>query len=480
MNIKQHFSTIAAQAAEQGKNANEVISQRERLFKEKIVPALVAKKANDVAIKQARAEWYKQTDQVMQSAGLIPKAGQSSASFEKDKRAERAIKKSAETGSKLPIIGETILSTAENIGNTFGQGVGSMIEGAAGFIRDIGENETDSIAARTAEYGKNLKKGYEASASTLQKEIQAGGHGKIPQLASGVVQSIPAMALPMGAARGTVVGLSKLGATAAAPYIGLGVGTVAGHTQNYGEVRRNATTNLERDFPTWQHMQGNPVYEAEFNKYLQSGMDINQAKVQAHKTALDLISENAADKYGSMMTGLDFIAPSGAVLGSGILKKAPTSKIGKVLAGGGVSSELVKRQMTQPQRVGMAKLAPDLSLAANKAALGMVGKQALEEGLQGAIGEYGGQAASANIGGQSVQWGDVGKAFLEEAAIGGIMGVVCRLHPEPHLMIKLSPLPLIYAIRLTVYAKKKPQHVKSYQTQSSWATKKRLIAQQPI
>ena len=151
MNIKQHFSTIAAQAAEQGKNANEVISQRERLFNEKIVPALVAKKANDVAIKQARTEWYKQTDQVMQSAGLIPKAGQSSASFEKDKRAERAIKKSAETGSKLPIIGETILSTAENIGNTFGQGVGSMLEGAAGFIRDIGENETDSIAARTAE-----------------------------------------------------------------------------------------------------------------------------------------------------------------------------------------------------------------------------------------------------------------------------------------------------------------------------------------
>ncbi|WP_180051128.1 PLxRFG domain-containing protein [Acinetobacter sp. YH12211] len=422
MNIKQHFSTIAAQAAEQGKNANEVISQRERLFNEKIVPALVAKKANDVAIKQARAEWYKQTDQVMQSAGLIPKAGQSSASFEKDKRAERAIKKSAETGSKLPIIGETILSTAENIGNTFGQGVGSTIEGLAGFVRDIGENETDSIAARTAEYGKNLRKGYEASTSTMQKEIQAGGHGKIPQLASGAVQSVPAMALPMGAARGAAVGAAKLGATTAAPYIGLGVGVVAGHTQNYGEVRRNATTNLERDFPTWKHMQGNPVYEAEFNKYVQSGMDINQAKVQAHKTALDLISENAADKYGSMMTGLDFIAPSGAVLGSGILKKAPTSKIGKVLAGGGVSSELVKRQMTQPQRVGMAKLAPDLSLAANKAALGMVGKQALEEGLQGAIGEYGGQAASANIGGQSVQWGDVGKAFLEEAAIGGIMG----------------------------------------------------------
>ena len=422
MNIKQHFSTIAAQAAEQGINANEVISQRERLFKEKIVPALVAKKANDVAIKQARTEWYKQTDQVMQSAGLIPKAGQSSASFAKDKRAERAIKKSAETGSKLPIIGETILSTAENIGNTFGQGVGSMIEGAAGFIRDIGENETDSIAARTAEYGKNLKKGYEASASTMQKEIQAGGHGKVPQLASGAVQSVPAMALPMGAARGAAVGAAKLGATAAAPYIGLGVGAVAGHTQNYGEVRRNATTNLERDFPTWQHMQGNPVYEAEFNKYVQSGMDINQAKVQAHKTALDLISENAADKYGAMMTGLDFIAPSGAVLGSGILKKAPTSKVGKILAGGGVSSELVKRQMAQPQRVGMAKLAPDLSLAANKAAFGMVGKQALEEGLQGAIGEYGGQAASANIGGQSVQWGDVGKAFLEEAAIGGIMG----------------------------------------------------------
>ncbi|TCB14464.1 PLxRFG domain-containing protein [Acinetobacter sp. ANC 5045] len=422
MNIKQHFSTLVAQAAEQGKDASEIISQRDRLFNETIVPALAKKQANDVAIKQARTAWEKQTDQVMQSAGLIPKAGQSSASFAKDKRAERAIKKSAETGSKLPIIGETILSTAENIGNTFGQGVGSMIEGAAGFIRDIGENETDSIAARTAEYGKNLKKGYEESASTMQKEMQAGKHGKIPQLASGAVQSVPAMALPMGAARGAAVGVAKLGATAAAPYIGLGVGAVAGHTQNYGEVRRNATTNLERDFPTWQHLQGNPVYEAEFNKYLQSGMDINQAKVQAHKTALDLISENAADKYGAMMTGLDFIAPSGAVLGSGILKKAPTSKVGKILAGGEVSSELVKRQMAQAPRVGMAKLAPDLSLAANKAALGMVGKQALEEGLQGAIGEYGGQAASANIGGQSVQWGDVGKAFLEEAAIGGIMG----------------------------------------------------------
>ena len=417
MNINQHFNQLVAQAAEADRGTSELLSQRDRLFKDNIIPALVKRGANDADIVNARTKWNQQTEKQMQSAGLLPKPGQSSRSFVKDKRAERAIKKSAETGSKWPIIKETIISTGENIGNTFGQGVGSMIEGAAGFVRDIGENEQDSIAANLANYGKNLRKGYEDSASTLQKEIQSGEHGKIPQLAGGAIQSTPAMALPFGTAWGARAAAAKMGATASAPYIGLGVGVAAGHTQNYGEVRRNATANLERDFPTWEQLQGNPVYEQEFQKALDAGVQIDQARKQAHATALDQLSENAADVYGTAMTALDFIAPSGAVLGSGILNKAPNSKIGQALAGGKVNQALVSKHLNNAPK-GVSGLI-DTSLTANMAAAKMVGKQALEEGLQGAIGEYGAQSASANIGGQAVNWGDVGSAFLEEAVVGG-------------------------------------------------------------
>lgn len=423
MNINQHFSNLAAKAAAEGADASQLISQRERLFKDKVIPELTKRGANDTAIVQAREKWYSQTDKVMQSAGLLPKAGQNSRSFAKDKRAEKAVQEAAKTGSKLPIIKETIKSTGETIGNVFGQGVGSTIESAAGFVRDIGENEQDSLAARAANYGKNLRKEYEDSASSFQKELQAGDHGKAAQLSTGAIQSVPAMAMPFGVAKIVSKGAGALNATkAAAPYLGMGAGVVAGHTQNYGEVRRNATENLERDFPSWEKLQGNPLFEQNFQEKLNSGLGINQARQQAHAATLDTLSEQAANKYGSAMTAMDFIAPSGAVLGSGILKNAPTSKIGKALTGGGVDSALVKRGMQQVPRTGMAKLVPDMSIAANKAAAKMVGKQALEEGLQGGIGEYGAQAASANIGGTPVDYGKVGQTILEEGLVGGIMG----------------------------------------------------------
>lgn len=423
MNINQHFSNLATKAAQDGADASQLISQRERLFKDKVIPELTKRGANDTAIVRAREKWYSQTDKVMQSAGLLPKAGQNSRSFAKDKRADKANREAVKTGSNLPIIKDALRSTGETIGNLFGQGVGGMIEGAAGFVRDIGENEKNSTSARIAKYGKNLKKDYENSASTFQKELQGGQHGKIPQLSAGAIQSVPAMALPFGAAKGVATVATKVPILASkAPYLGIVAGKAAEHTQNYGEVRRNATANLERDFPTWEKLQGNPLFEQNFNERLNNGLTITQAREQAYAATLDQLSEKASDKYGTAMTAIGFIAPSGAVLGSGILKNAPTSKIGKALTGGGVDSALVKREMQQVPRTGMAKLVPDMSIAANKAAAKMVGKQALEEGLQGGIGEYGAQAASANIGGTPVDYGKVGQTILEEGLVGGIMG----------------------------------------------------------
>lgn len=423
MNINQHFSNLAAKAAAEGADASQLISQRERLFKDKVIPELTKRGANDTAIVRAREKWYSQTDKVMQSAGLLPKAGQSSRSFAKDKRADKANQEAVKTGSNFPIIKEAIVSTGETIGNLFGQGVGSTIESAAGFVRDIGENEQDSISAKVADYGKNLRKGYENSASTFQKELQAGKHGKVSQLSTGAIQSVPAMIAPFGAAKGVVATAGKIPALKkVAPYLGLGAGVATGHTQNYGEVRRNATENLARDFPTWEKMQGNPLFEQSFRDKLNSGLSINKARQEAHAETLDTLSEQAANQYGTAMTAIDFIAPSGAVLGSGILKNAPTSSIGKKLVGGGVDSTLVKRELQKVPRTGMAKLVPDVSIAANKAAIKMVGKQAIEEGLQGGIGEYGAQAASANIGGTPVDYGKVGQTVLEEGLIGGVMG----------------------------------------------------------
>ena len=420
VNINQHFLNLA-QA--EGANASQLITQRERLFKDKVMPELIKRKANETAILDARSKWFKQTDQVMIGAGLLPKDGQSSQSFKKDQRAERAVNEATKTGSKLPIIKESVRTFGDNVGNMFSQGVGSTIEGLAGFVRDIGENETDSIAANTAKYGQKVRKGYENSASTFQKGLQAGESGKAAQLASGAIQSVPAMALPFGAAKGLSAVASKIPLIASkAPYVGLAGGLVAGHTQNYGEVRRNATANLQRDFPTWEKLQGNPTYEKNFQQIFDSGVGVNQARKQAHAKTLDDLSEGAADKYGTAMTAIDFIAPSGATLGSGILKNLPNSKIGKALVGGGVSADLVRREINQAPRMGIAKLIPDIGKTANIAAAKMVGKQALEEGLQGGIGEYGAQAATANIGGKAVDWKSVGKTILEEGAIGGIMG----------------------------------------------------------
>ncbi len=39
MNINQHFSNLATKAAQDGADASQVISQRNRLFQDKVVPA---------------------------------------------------------------------------------------------------------------------------------------------------------------------------------------------------------------------------------------------------------------------------------------------------------------------------------------------------------------------------------------------------------------------------------------------------------
>lgn len=118
MNSNQHFSNLVTKAAEQDADTSQLITQRDRLFKDKVIPELVKRQANDTAIAQARNKWNKQTDEVMSNAGLLPKAGQSSQSFAKDKRAEKAIKESARTGSSIPVIKETIKSAGETVGKT--------------------------------------------------------------------------------------------------------------------------------------------------------------------------------------------------------------------------------------------------------------------------------------------------------------------------------------------------------------------------
>lgn len=424
MNINQHFNQLVTQTADKNGDLSALISQRDKLFESKIVPAIKAKNGNNVDIANARKNWKNKTDQSMRSAGLIPAVGQSQRSFEKDKRAERRIQESARTGSIIPILKETAQSTVETIGNAFGQGVGSMIESTAGFINDIGENEKDSTLAGVAKYGANLRKGYEESASTIQKEMQAGKHGKAAQLSVGAVQSMPAMALPAGTGWLGRIGAAKVlpaSMAKAAPWIGAGAGVAAGHTQNYGDVRRQATQQLQKDFPNWQSLQNNPEFQQRVKAAYDNGVDLNQARIQTHAQMLDEQSENYADKAALAMTAVDMIAPSEAVIGSGLLKTQMGGRLGKALVGK-PNSTLVNRALNEGPRVGIARLMPDVSIAGNKAAASMVGRQFLEEGLQGGIGEYAGQAASADMGGSAVKWGQVGQSFIDEGLMGAVMG----------------------------------------------------------
>lgn len=424
MNPYQSFQSFVESAVDKGLKPHEVFNERERIFREQIRPALVQKGANDTDITNAMKRWQAKTNEPMMKVGFLPKDGQNSRGAEKDLRSERA-QREASKGGKVnyaPIIKETIRSTADSIGNAFGQGANTMVSSGARFLNDLGENEKGTVLDRVANHTAKNAKQFARSASTEQQEIQSGKRGKAQQLALGAVQSTPAMIVPMGAAAGGTALASRVGMKAIAPYVGLAVGTGVGHTQNYGEVRQGSLENLQRDFPSWEMLQGNPVYEEKFNENYNAGMSIDQARAKAHADTLDMLSENAADKYGSMMTAMDLIAPSGAVLGSGILKKMPNSALAKAARGGKLDSKLIQNELNATQRSGLAKLLPDTSYAANKAAAGMVAKQGIEEGLQGAIGEYGSQAASANIGGKPVDYKKVGQSFVEEGLMGAIMG----------------------------------------------------------
>lgn len=424
MNPYQSFQSFVDGAVDKGLKSHEVFNERERIFREQIRPALVQKGANDADITNAMKRWQAKTNEPMMKVGFLPKDGQNSRGAEKDLRSERA-QREASKGGKVnyaPIIKETIRSTADSIGNAFGQGANTMVSSGARFINDIGENEKGTVLDRVANHTAKNTKQFARSASTEQQEIQSGKRGKAQQLALGAVQSTPAMIVPMGAAAGGTALAARVGMKAIAPYVGLAVGTGVGHTQNYGEVRQGSLENLQRDFPSWEKLQGNPVYEEKFNENYNAGMSIEQARSKAHEDTLDMLSEGAADKYGSMMTAMDLIAPSGAVLGSGILKQMPTSTLAKAVRGGKVDSKLIQNELNATPRSGLAKLLPDMSYAGNKAAAGMVAKQGIEEGLQGAIGEYGSQAASANIGGKAVDYKKVGQSFVEEGLMGAIMG----------------------------------------------------------
>jgi N12 class adenine-specific DNA methylase/phospholipid N-methyltransferase len=423
VNPSQKFNAYVEEAAKDGqKKSSDVINERGRIFREVITPQLVKQGANDTDMVNAQMRWNQATDKVMQTYNFLPQDGQSMRSAEKALRGDRAVSEAARTGSKLPIVKETLLSTADTFANAFGTGANQTVSAGARFINDIGENEKGTISDRIANFADSNAKAFGKSASKQQQAMQSGEMGKTAQLGIGGVQSLPAMAVPFGVAGLATKGAGlALGATRTAATIGAGAGLAAGHTQNYGEVRRGATDNLKQDFPTWESLQNNPDYQANFNANYNAGMPIEAARQKAYDDTLDKLSEHAADVYGTAMTALDVIAPDGALLGSGLLKHLPDSKLTKFMLGG-TDPALVRQQMSRTERTGLAKLVPDVSLAANKAAAGMVAKQALQEGAQGAVGEYGAQAASADIGGKPVDWKKVGQSFVDEGIMGGIMG----------------------------------------------------------
>lgn len=423
VNPSQIFNEFIETAAKDGqKKSSDVINERGRIFREVITPQLNKKGANDTDMVNAQRRWNQLTDQVMENYNFLPKNGQSMRSAEKNLRADRAVTEAARTGSKLPLLKETLLSTGDTFSNAFGTGASQMVSSGARFVNDIGENEKGTVSDRIANFADSNAKAFGKSASSQQQAIQAGEMGKTAQLGLGGVQSLPAMAVPFGVAGLAAKGAGlAVGAGRTAAMFGAGAGLVAGHTQNYGEVRRGSTDNLKQDFPTWDSLQGNPDFEARFNENYNGGMPLEAARQQAYEDTIDKLSEHAADVYGTAMTALDVIAPDGALLGSGLLKHLPESKLTKFLVGG-TDPALIRQQMNNAERVGLARFAPDVSLAANKAALGMVAKQGLQEGAQGAVGEYGSQVASADIGGKPVEWKKIGQSFVDEGIVGGIMG----------------------------------------------------------
>lgn len=420
MSILENYSSYLDKALDQGLSKNDVISERDRLFEQQVLPQLKQRKANATDIANAKERWINKTNVQLKEYKFLPQDGKNDSSAEKDRERIKAYREK-QKGNNASWVANSLKTSAQTMANAIGQGAAGSIESASRWYNDtFNDNEKGTIADRVANRSKSVKDDFNQSQSTFQSNIAEGKNGYAAKLALGATQSIPAMMLPFGAAKATATGLGSIPALAkAAPYVAFGVGGVAGHTQNYGDVRSNTEQNLQKDFPTIESISHIPEFEQNVEINVQSGMSREQAKKQARLDTIDQLSEQAATKYGKVMTALDFIAPSGAVLGSGIKRAVPKSKMADFLLGGAAVNQTLVREGLNEGVKSSIKLP---SKTAAKEAAKLIAKQGIEEGLQGGIGSYGSQEVPASVGGTPVNWKQVGQSALDEGIIGAVMG----------------------------------------------------------
>ncbi len=421
----QKFDAFLDSALKNKTIPEQVIARQKEIFDKEILPSLQSQKANPQTIAQAQKEWNHFTTRSMAARGFIADRGENEG-IRKDKLDTLQASKQGKGALAYSGLKAGVKDLKTAVARSSLNTVGSV----ARWANDIGENEKDSFLDNVA---NAMQEGGDAELNNATENYQLGMRGE--RVFKGPIsnfgyragqmggESLMQMAMPLGLAKGAgmalkaVAGAGKVAATGA-----MATGLGAGYTQNYGGVRDSATQNLKRDFSNPDSLADNPLFQQKVKNLYDAGMDLTKAQARAYDETIDELSESKAEKWGKAITAVEFIAPGAATLGAKGAGRAVGQATVDRFTGLAATRAAVQQAANRVPRTGMSKLLPDTSFAANKASLGMVGRQGLEEGLQGGMENYAGQDASAEIGGKAVDWKAVGKQAAIEGAMGAIMG----------------------------------------------------------
>lgn len=420
-NVFQQFNQFAAQALDQGLTAEQVNAERLRLFKQVVIPAMKQKGHKTAGeLQQAAKIWNEATDSALRDLGFLNTDGESG----KNALERRDMTRRGRAGG-LSLAAGAAGSAANDIGVGLKRGTLRALGFGARFANDLGENEKGTFLDNFANaMNEGATNELENASQGYRDAIKGGVFGSGRGFGIAGLESLPNVMLPLGVGK---VAASAAGALGANAGIRAGVGGLAAFgtrfTQNYGAVREGSETAM-RDSVTPEMLRVAEKSREMFGEFEQegykSGLTGQALTDYAYNKTIDQLSEDKATDWGLIMTALEPIAMGASTIlarsggGKYLGQKAAERAMG-IGAGNAAMRAAVQNE-------GKSGIRQALSLGSARADAGMVGRQALEESLQGGVEAYAGQDAAAELGGTPVDWGKVGTNAAAEGILGGIMG----------------------------------------------------------
>lgn len=398
----------------------DIHKEKERVWQSQIMPKLKAAKADQATISQAYRNWTKQVDEWSMSNGFKLRQGQS-VNQQRDQNLVQNMAQADKSGSTT----DKLATKAKAAKVGLGAGVKSIQKGGvrgvgsiAQYVADIGETDRNSSRQKLANYIKQAEEEVAASniayqdiqqnGSTIQKIGLMGGEQVAPLLLTGGVSG--------GAAKGAIAlgaGVKTAGA------VGLGASTAVGYTQNYGDVRQGVMDELGQASAAQLANSKDKATRDNFNKHLakytSKGLGQADAIEQARLDTINDVAEDYAEDYGKIVTALEPISAGAGKIGAKVAIGVMPDLVGKVTA------KSQQRAISKAIAGQSSRVAGATAMA--KSATGVIGKAALEEGLQEGLTDWGSQKAAVDIGiKEGNDWNQTKEAAYYGAILGGLMG----------------------------------------------------------